>query len=353
MTEQAPPLNRADPERRRATYKLPYPHDDLVFDRSISLANLPRADPQDAKSTIEAKRLSFRLERKNLDNIVFRECNFHDKKGQGQAEIKRLSFRNCVFKRSIMGTCEYVKVRFIRCQFERCDFSDAEFVQCVFDDCEFIGCTGERVSFDRTEIDPATFLAGYNFPAENYSGAADEQKQQHEREWQESRYRIAGQLFRSNNEAFDTSFADAALRELKDARLKHRLYKAKNSAHPRLHLLALSLEKLNLFLTRGGTSISRLLACATAAILLIPFWLNFTQIEMYGKKMQLRTEDLSSFLHDYIFAIPASGGLFLGFGYGFFGSTSILGAWSLLAISTLGITWYALIVPVLIRKVYR
>jgi hypothetical protein len=86
MTPQSSPapvnVKPTDTERRRATYKLTYPQDDFTFLRSTDPKTLPKADPQDQKSTIEAKRLTFNLERKNLENIVFRECNFHDKKGK-------------------------------------------------------------------------------------------------------------------------------------------------------------------------------------------------------------------------------------------------------------------------------
>ncbi|NOK39426.1 hypothetical protein HMI49_40285 [Corallococcus exercitus] len=353
MTQQAPPTNRSDPERRRATYKLAYPQEELVFDTSASFLSLPRAHPQDPKSTVEAKRLSFKAERKNVDNVVFRECNFHDKKGLEQARISRITFRECFFKRSIMGTCTYTKVRFIRCNFETCDFSDAEFVQCVFDDCQFISCTGDRINFDRTEINPAAFLGGYTFPIDNYAGAAPEQKLKHEREWQEARYRTAGQLFRSNNESFDSGFADAALRELKEARLQYKWYKFKNEHSSIGQFAQLALEKANLILTQGGTSISRLLLFALAFVFIIPFWLDAVGVDLHSQHFQIRASDLKTSIANYLLAVPNSGGLFLGFGHGFFSSQNVLGAWSLLAISFLGLIWYALAIPVLIRKVYR
>jgi hypothetical protein len=252
-----------------------------------------------------------------------------------------------------MGTCDYSKVRFVRCRFEKCDFSDAEFLQCIFDDCEFFDCTGERVLFDRTEIDPMRFLKGYVFPKDNYSGASEIQRQLHEGEWQESKYRIAGQLFRSNNEAFDSGFADAALKELKSARLNQRLYKISKKQHSRTDRIASFFERLNLSLTEGGTSIRRLLLFAGIFVLFIPPWLDYVQVNLYSKEMQLRTTGILDWSRDYLFAIPSSGGLFLGFGYGAFESHSVCGAWSLFAITALGITWYALIIPVLIRKVYR
>lgn len=252
-----------------------------------------------------------------------------------------------------MGTTIYKGVRFSECYFERCDFQHAHFIDCSFSNCTFQNCSGFGIKFDRTEIPPREFLSSYAWPQANFSEASTDTRHVWKKRWLEIRLEIARQLFRSANECHRTEYSDDSLRLLKESELALRKHEASEKGEL-LSYLANIRTALNLFLTKGGTSLSRLLGGAGITIfVLLPLVFQFLLpgIEFMDQAVSASVDDYT--LSHYGYALVAAAVTFLAFG---FTSWSFTGLGSTLVIgivSVIGLIWYALAIPVLVRRVYR
>lgn len=256
----------------------------------------------------------------------------------------------------------FYRVRFIDCTFERCDFQNAEFSECVLERCQFTECSAQQALFLRTEIDPIAFLSGIAFPGYNLTDKAPGLVRQIQREWHQVRLRLAEQLFRSNSEIFHSHHSDTGLLQLKRAQLAAmvdlwRHGASRYDAQPLSLLEALKrdpggpvralLRRLNLALTAGGTSI-RNLACVLLVLMLVyPFVLSSLPITYGGAGCTLAS------LGDYLRLALASASLLLGFGFTAFSGVGLAATGALVVAGVFGVSWYALLIPVLIHRVYR
>jgi len=360
------PLRTHDEEPRRATYGVPYPRTDgadLLIETKQDIADkIPVLAADSTKRRVLARRVSVRVKLRNFDDVAFHDCNFHDQHGKGPANIAEITFRGCEFRRSFFGTVHFHRVRFIDCTFERCDFQNAEFSECVLERCQFTECSAQQALFLRTEVDPAAFLSGIVFPVYNLTGKAPELVRQIQREWQQVRLRLSEQLFRSNSEIFHSQHSDAGLLALKRAQHSAavdlwRHGASRYDAQPLSLFEALrrdpggpiraTLRWLNLVLTAGGTSIRNLACVLVILILAYPFLLSSLPITYGGANCTLES------LRDYVRLALASASLLLGFGFTAFSGVGLAATSALVLAGVFGVSWYALLIPVLIRRVYR
>lgn len=224
-TSQAPKRYATDPHKPHATFNVAYPQSPETFlilaTREDIATKLPQPETKGGRGSVTERRLSIRAKGKNIESMAFSGCNFHDQGGKALANIEHITFKNCVFVHSWLGTIHYLGVRFFSCTFQSCDFGFSNFEHCVFEDCEFKDCSGATVYFNQTELEPAAFLKGLSFLERNYSADSEAQRLHAKRELAESRRRVAAALLVSNG-ATNSRYVDASLLELR--RMEEELY---------------------------------------------------------------------------------------------------------------------------------
>ncbi|NRD55152.1 pentapeptide repeat-containing protein [Corallococcus exiguus] len=364
-----PPKSTHDTDHRRATCGVHYPQEDVEFNtKEDLLTKIPSKAQNQTKSHIKGKRLGFQVVQRNFESISFRECNFYNKQGAGIAKIQSISFKDCEFQSCFLGSTIYYRVRFQDCQFDRCDFMNADFEECIFERCEFKDCTADNCLLSKTEIDPTPFFSGTPFPQKNHSSSEPAFKQTSLRTWLEVRMRLAEQVFRSNSEAQNSDYTDSALFHLKTSQLARRkdvwLHgshrpEAKSQGHLKATLsqprqsLRLILSTINLWLTAGGTSLTRLVGALVTLTLAYPVILVILPVKYLNTQCEFTTDTALSIITSYINLSTLALSLLLGFGFSAFTSQSTLGNIALVAGATFGVIWYALLIPVIIRRIYR
>jgi len=366
-----PPKKIQDDEPKRATFGVRYPRDpgaDLVLATKEDIAKLPAPQANEEKTTISARRVSIRARLRTFSKLLFRECNFHNTKGRTASRVKNVTFEHCDFERTFMGTTIFHRVRFRDCTFEYCDFSNAEFYECVFERCRFKTCSAESAIFTKTEIDSTEFLGGIEFPQYNLKGKSPEYTMRLRRFWTEVRLRLAEQLFRSNSEINHSEYSDKALLALKRAQLIFRrdLWQHRSPEHSAVkqglsaavfsnpaEAIRLFLSWANIFLTRGGTSLQNLVIVLIALTVVYPAFLIGTNVKINGAQALVSLESVSAFLTSYGKLFFSAASLLLGFGFGSFTAESLSGVAVSVLGSTFGVFWYSLLIPVIIRKIYR
>ena len=242
----------------------------------------------------------FDLEGKSIKNVTFRTCHFHikyfeDKNkpvGTQQLNIKKLTFRNCNFAGSFLGGIGYINCRFIDCSFSRCDFESSLFSGCTLENCNFVHCTAWNISFVETSIDPKAFLSGIFLPIENFNGISDggEGYIRAQGKHKKTMFEISEQLVKSLTNTLHSSYFDNALYYAKYYENRLGFEKVRNASRydaiGQGKLVKVSLRAkdavlltagwISLIVTRGGTSLWRLLAILVTFVLLVfPIFTSF------------------------------------------------------------------------------
>jgi uncharacterized protein YjbI with pentapeptide repeats len=357
-----PAEQRTDQMRWRATFGLSYPQD-------LHTAQTPALPAE-----VTNQKVWFKLKKKSIDNVRFVTCQFHIERytplsasgGQGapinQLEIYELTFRACHFDRTFLGGVAYFNCRFIDCTFDCCDFGGSKFVECAFSDCRFSNCTAWNVIFTRTIIDPTAFLTGLPFPLRNYQNVALAERQNDQRKHLRTQLEIADHLLGSLANTNQSDFFDRALyySKLYDFRVKVRRL-GEWGRYQRLHLSQgwaawalvvdasrVGFDWLNLLLTKGGTSFTRLAAIFFGMNLLVFPLLIVPRVSMSYH------ENAAFFQTSNYFQNVAVGTeLFLAFGYTNFKPSDAGSHVMLTLYAVLGIVWYAFLIPVLLRRIYK
>ncbi|MCE0801589.1 pentapeptide repeat-containing protein [Buttiauxella sp. S04-F03] len=99
---------------------------------------------------ILAKKNVSLYENKQFSGYIFTECDiFGDNKG------KRITFKDCEFRKVCFGYSNLSNVKFTNCKFKQCSFSMANFENCQFNNCQYekISYSGNETKFLNTYID--------------------------------------------------------------------------------------------------------------------------------------------------------------------------------------------------------
>ncbi len=337
-SSQKPTLRKADPREYRATFGVAYPID-IAELRSPQCVkdHGEQNDVGDQRLQFIAKKVVFGFSFKTLDKINFSKCNFHHKNGLEHCLVQHLTFDDCRFDHCMMGTTIYKSVRFKGCKFISCDFQNGRFQDCVFEECEFESCTCMEVRFESTEVSPKHFLKAIVFPAKNFQSTENQQNlEKYEKEWPSIRLQTARQILKSNMEIHHTKYVDDALHLVKQCELK-------NGGLGPFGKIWLS---LHLILTDGGTSFYKLSILAFLVALVTALCLLGSDVSFFGMEVNLASPT-------YWLAFFGACGAFFGFGFTALQTSQPYMAAVLLCVAFLGLVWYAMAIPVLVRRVYR
>jgi uncharacterized protein YjbI with pentapeptide repeats len=347
----------SDPNRRRATFQLQYPHHEIVLEKKADLADKLPPRFENGRRTVSGIRFYFKATDLFIENSDFTQCKFHRPAENGDSRMGGTTLIGCTFERCIFGGTVYRHVRFERCTFRRCDFGMSQFIDCQFKLCDFTECTGEHVSFSATEINPSALLAGMPPPHYNYGSAYEGELSPAElaSQWLEIRRALAAQLVKSNGEIHHTGHCDAALVELKTAELNVRLDLLKSRRIQNGVISAIveavrcGVSWLVLGLTKGGTSVTRLVLIAFLAVPLYAALLSLSSVTFQGKPCHLASFDFATAINQ----LACAASLFLAIGYTAFVANNVHELVLLTLGAGLGLIWYALLAAVVIRRVYR
>lgn len=349
-----------DPTRRRATFGVPYPLWEISIDKSEELhTKLPARFETTKRRLIEGVRFHLLASNLIFSEVDFNECKFHrpEAGARGISKISGATFKNCTFKRCMLGGTQFRHVTFEGSTFSRCDLGDSEFSECHFIECTFTECTAENASFVTTEVDPTAVLTGVPPPVYNFEGslpAGEATPAQVAAAWVEVRRRLAAQLLRSNTDIHHTANCDRGLFELKRADLRARFVALKTNplkeGVARLPLRAAQVlgAWLVLVATRGGTSLSRPILAAMLAVPVYALLLSRSHVTFMNHDCHLNSFQLSLVAQELARALS----LFLAIGYTAF-SGGTLATVLLTSAASLGLWWYALVAEVVIHRVYR
>lgn len=310
-----------DPNRRRATFEVPYPVKEITIERSADVRDkLPARFEKTKRRFVPGVR--FYLPASNLifSEMDFSECKFHRENAQGESKVVGSTFKDCSFERCMIGGTLFRHVRFEACRFFRCDFGGSQFDQCQFIDCTFTECTAENASFVATEVDPSAVLGGMVAPAYNYEEPLPPGEPTADRvaeEWIEVRRKLAAQLLRSNIDIHHRDNSDRGLFELKRtevegcfATLRKR---SLEDGVARLSLRAMQASLAWLFLkaTKGGTSLYRLVLAAMFFVPLYALLLSISHVKFMNQDCHLDSFHVSLVFQQ----LARAASLFLAFGY--------------------------------------
>tara|TARA_A100001391_G_scaffold179227_1_gene144072 strand:- start:128 stop:1321 length:1194 start_codon:yes stop_codon:yes gene_type:complete len=349
-----------DSDARRATMGVAYPGSPLVLESRDDIERkLPEIKNGQQKHVLENKVVSFRLKGKTIENCVFTECSFHDQDGKKHANITSLTFRGCLIEKCMLGTTIYDNVRFRNCDFKRTDFQNADFFECFFDDqCNFEDCTATDTKFERTEIPPNAFLGAVTFPRYNHANSTKEVSDHAIEEFLENKLHVSEQVHAS---VVSAEYSDESLFHVKQAAVaycKNRLCRESPSQIRRAFRLKfwrqVALPQCNIWLTRGGTSFTRLVVVLLLLMFVVsPALFHIAGIKHQSMAMQVNFDGVIVFVKSYVFIALQSTTLWLGFGFTSYCSSSPTGQLILAFCGTLAFGWIALLIPVLVRRVYQ
>lgn len=349
--------NDRDPTRRRATFGVAYPLLEITLEKSGDLhTKLPIRFEKTRRRSVSGVRLRLLAPNLIFSETDFRECQLPWRDTTGESKVVGSTFKNCSFCRCILGGITFYHVTFESCTFNRCDFGGSKFDECQFVNCVFTECTAENASFVATEIDPTAFLKGVPPPVYNYENPIPDGEpnvSQVAAEWVEVRRKLAAQLLRSNTEIYHSFNSDRGLFELKRADLRARVQalqpqSPKDFAGLPLRATQVAVSWLVLHVTRGGTSLSRLVLAATLAITAYAYFLSHSHVTFQTQDCHLESFDPPLVLQQ----LARATSLFLAVGYGDF-SGNPRATVLLTAAASIGLLWYALLVEVVIHRVYR
>ncbi|HVB58396.1 MAG TPA: pentapeptide repeat-containing protein [Candidatus Acidoferrales bacterium] len=350
--------NDQDPNRRRATFGVPYPLWEIAIDKSEDLhTKLPARFEKTKRRSVQSVRFRLRVPNLIFSDADFHECKFHRPDDGGDSNISGSTFKNCKFERCILGGTSFRHVTFVGCTFFRSDFGASQFSECQFLDCKFTECTAENTSLLATEIDPTAFLSGMLPPVYNYVDpipAGEATAAQIEEDWVEVRRKLAAQLLRSNTEIHNTGHADRGLFELKRAEVRARFEGLRTrplkEGWARLPLRAAQVlvAWVVLHATKGGTSLSRLFLGGIIFVPVYALLLSTSHVKFMNQDCYLHFLEPSLVIQQ----LARATSLFLAIGYTAF-SGGILATVLLTVGALLGLLWYALVAAVVIHRVYR
>jgi hypothetical protein len=168
-------------------------------------------------------------------------------------------------------------------------------------------------------------------------------------EWLEIRRALAAQLVKSNGEIHHTAYCDAAVFQLKQAELRARLNLVTSASgrHRSVTSQAAELFRCGAFwitlaLTKGGTSVARLIYIALIAVPLYAGMLSISSVTFQGSPCRLAVLKLSALVQE----LSSAAALFLAFGYTAFVGHDALEVALLTTGAALGLIWYALLAAV-------
>lgn len=329
----------------RATFKVRYPKDNLVFPDKRSLESLKTTLPGYKKHEVLAKHVHLAVREAKIEKVSWVQCRFH---WPQDTKISDIKIQSCDFNQCFFGSVEFNRITFRDCNFIKCEFSYSRFVECSFENCSWEECTLWDTHFQGSLVNPDELLKGFCIPRDNLITIDDAVKYERMKMLLQSRVDLAEQLSRSNDERRSPLYSDRSISAYRRESLKLRSDKRKAiSIYCRWYHWLRDFPSVVFFhLTNGGVSLKRLLLLALSIIAILTIALRVVDSDILYRGVDVNTS--------FYKCIEGSLALLLAFGYENFTTADPVKFPSLLVIiPILGIFWLSLILAVVVRRVYR
>ena len=335
-----------DTDPKRATFNTNYPISTslIILKSSLQYKTLMQKSPE-----LQDLKIQFDYKQANNGKCTFSRCQFYIDTNELNV-IKQITFKGCIFDHCFLGSVDYQNVRFEHCSFKNCDFSNSRFEYCVFDQCTFVKCSAYHPEFISTEITPS-FLTGIVLLSENYDTLTPEI----EDSFHYMKLGVAKKVYNSNNSIDSHTLSDQSLFELKKAEYVYlkRLVRIQFSKKECLNAIGngvyIPFKWLNLKLTNGGTSLLKLLGYSILFILIVNLYFSNSSITDTNYIFTISDNALVNYLK----WLPRTTSIFLAYGYTAYSSHSWLQHFFVNFCVVLGLLSYAMVISVLIRKIYK
>lgn len=336
-----------DSGRKRATFNVPYPSlSSLIsFNTKDDFEKIPEEN-----NILSGRKIVFNYKRAYKNDCTFEKCQFFVEQESAHL-ICQITFKNCFFTSCFMGSVTYQRVRFENVCFTNCDFSNSIFDSCVFDNCTFKRCSAYHPEFINTEINPSKFLSGICYLQQNYELSLDENKN----EFIYTKFSLSKQIYNSNNSVGSHYLSDIGLYELKKNEFRYlkstlkQSFKNKEYKHSFLTVIFLLFKWLNIQITNGGTSLSKLLVVVFFLLVFFNFYFSCSSIEEANYNFELSNNCFLRFCQWF----PKTMSIFFAYGYTAFKTNNGLYFAIINLCAFLGIIFYAMVISILIRKIYK
>lgn len=334
--------NYLDKGKKRATFNVAYPNQKTTINQDFYEINLK--GKREKFFTFKDNDIIFEIGLKNFNKLDFKNCRFNYDGGKSIIELSDFTFKNCNFHNCFLGSCEFKYMKFDNCTFTLCDFMNSKFDRSLFKDCNFDSCSAMYLKIELTEIAPNSFLNSLIFFHKHYLNDEKEKMDDFEK-FNSNKLQLAKSIYRSNDQLASLDLVDESLFHLKKLELKNMRRKFdcgqweswKNLAFP------IIFSKINFIISKGGTSLTRLFGVG------LIIWILFTIIFSFSSiQMNVDNEPIG-----IGFSFSKTFSIFLGFGFTGFYVKTITDFFAMVICAGLGILWYAIAIPVLIRKMHR
>ncbi|NCI51372.1 pentapeptide repeat-containing protein [Sediminibacterium roseum] len=334
-----------DIDPKRATFNTPYPPDSsrLIFNSITEYRTFVASYSQIVDCQIQ-----FKYKEANNPPCTFNRCQFYIKGAENI--IAKQTFKDCTFFQCFLGSVEFKNVRFERCFFRGCDFTNSRFEYCVFDQCEFEICSAYHPDFINTEIS-SKFIKSLIFFSHHYLTAGKSLKQ----DFVYAKLGVAKKIYNSNNSIDHHAFSDESLHELKRLELKDVARQQRLNWEKRkygtffFNLIYTVFKFVNITFTNGGTSLLKILSWTLALIVGLNFYFAASGIQDINYPFPAG----HTWFINYLKWLPRTTSIFLGYGYSSFIAFSWWQAFIINCCVLWGLLSYAMLISVLIRKVYK
>ncbi|MBN8671865.1 MAG: pentapeptide repeat-containing protein [Chitinophagales bacterium] len=365
-TEKSKKSNNFDKDIRRATYQIPYPTEDSVLQHKNAYKEFEKTGTNSYESfLVHNKNIDIQYKNGTINNVSFKMCAFFIESKKEANVIEKMTFRRCYFNDCFLGSIEFKDVRFENCIFNSCDFMNSRFHECNFDRSEFSNCSAINTYFDKTEIAPNSFFKSLNHLNHNISNnhADIDDINKSLRHYKYNHFNLTKTVYRSNTSAYNSIYVDESLYHLKKAELTFLIdrfrhpndmfeCKKENFVYSLFkrgkQLIPISGKYLNIILTKGGTSLQRLIYIASVIIIIFSIYIKyFSSITYELNGVQVCLSD-----NIYINCLWKSLTIFFRANNSF-KTCNELDLFILTLCQTIGIFWYAVLIPILLRKIYK
>lgn len=303
------------------------------------------------KQTCTATNLKTRLGNRNsysASDFRFCECDF-----RGDFDLKKITFKECVFEYCDLGYSTWSNVKFQKCTFRKCSLTMSTFEKCQFLDCTWAdtGLSGNETRMSECLItNPRAFvISAYtnldHTVLEKHNTTPSNQKMRLE----QTKVKVARMVLTSlERNGDDRGYYEAVamyLNQSLDADLaeaRHKVASRNRYLSNRLRIVFLNLEKSILnasgFINSWGASIARPALFGVGLMVFFGLFYYFTNIEcsIYGGLMA--SFDITT-LVGYTKHAVKNGGVMKELSYA---TNMMFGLW-----------WYAIFVPTVINRISR
>lgn len=326
---------------------------DAIYDPLIDLSNFKKIDYDELKNNTGPQYMLFDISQigntiVDIEDITFKQCDIY-----GENNGLRINFKNCTFIKVFFGYSIFNNVKFQNCTFNHSSFSMAQFNNCQFINCNFqnVSFAGNETIFKNTIIHAEDIIkSGYTNLDENVLSQKATSVEYQRSRFEKTKAKFAKMLVSSLANTTDDDLYYNAIKTYLICRSKARIedFKLEARTHSKTILrsllfsikakvavVELGIIRASGFINNWGNGLFR--AMSFGLLLILSFTLYYYMI--YG----------TSFVGGLIKSIDIT--FLAGYTKHVTTKTPTLQQIIMLLNMSLGLWWYAIMIPTLINRI--